>query len=59
MAVIPAVDPAETAGMRPSRTGWLTTLIERARTSGVDDRDIAAARERSIVFRPLTSPVAR
>ena len=32
----------------------MTTLIQRARTSGVDNRDIAAALERSIVFRPLT-----
>lgn len=40
--------------MRPSRAGWLTTLIQRARTNGVDNRDIAAALEGSIVFRPLT-----
>ena len=32
----------------------MTTLIQRARTSGVDNRDIAAALEDSIVFRPLT-----
>ena len=34
--------------------GWLTTLIERARTNGVDNHDIAAALEGSIAFRPLT-----
>jgi hypothetical protein len=33
--------------------GWMTTLIQRARTSGLDDADIAAALERSIVFRPV------
>jgi hypothetical protein len=32
----------------------MTTLIQRARTSGVDNRDIAAVLEHSIVFRPLT-----
>jgi hypothetical protein len=34
--------------------GWLTTLIQRARASGVDNQDIAAALEGSMVFRPLT-----
>jgi hypothetical protein len=38
----------------PRRAGWLTTLIQQARTRGVDNRDIAAALEGSIVFRPLT-----
>lgn len=32
----------------------MTTLIQRARTSGVDNRDIAAALESATVFRPLT-----
>ena len=35
-------------------TGWLSTLIERARASGVDTLDIAAALEGSIAFHPLT-----
>jgi hypothetical protein len=34
--------------------GWLTALIERARTCGVDNEGIAAALEGSIVFRPVT-----
>jgi hypothetical protein len=38
----------------PRGAGWLTTMIERARTRGVDNHDIAAALEDSIVFRPLT-----
>jgi hypothetical protein len=50
---------AETAAMDnttavPAPGGWLTTLIQRARTRGVDNRDIATALEGSIVFRPLT-----
>jgi len=40
--------------MLPSRAGWMTMLIQRARTSGADDRDIAAALEHSMVCRPLT-----
>jgi hypothetical protein len=40
--------------MLPSRAGWMTTLIQRARTSGVANGDIAATLESSIVFRPLT-----
>ena len=36
------------------RAGWLTTLIQRARTNGVDNREIAAALESAIVFHPLT-----
>ena len=40
--------------MLPSRAGWMTTLIQRARTRGVDDHDIAAALEHSMVCRPLT-----
>ena len=35
-------------------TGWLSSLIQRARASGVDNLDIAAALEGSIAFRPLT-----
>ena len=35
-------------------TGWLSSLIERARNAGVDNPDIAAALEDSIVFRPVT-----
>ena len=38
----------------PRRAGWLTTLIEQAQTRGVDNRDIAAALEDSIVLRPMT-----
>ena len=38
----------------PRRAGWLTALIQQARARGVDNRDIAAALEGSIVFRPLT-----
>ena len=34
--------------------GWLTTMIERARTRGMDNQEIAAALEDSIAFRPLT-----
>lgn len=34
--------------------GWMTELIQRARTSGVANDDIAAALEGSIVFRPVT-----
>ena len=34
--------------------GWLTSMIERARSSGLDNHDIAAALEGSIAFRPLT-----
>ena len=34
--------------------GWLTTMIERARSGGMGNHDIAAALEDSIVFRPLT-----
>lgn len=37
----------------PHGAGWLARLIERARASGVDNQDIAAALEGSIVFRPL------
>jgi hypothetical protein len=33
--------------------GWLTTMIERARTRGVDDQEIAAALESTIDIRPL------
>jgi hypothetical protein len=36
------------------RTGWLSSLIERARASGVDDLDIAAALEHSIALHPVT-----
>jgi hypothetical protein len=42
----------DTAAQR--RAGWLSTLIQQARASGVDNGDIAAALEGSIVFRPLT-----
>ena len=35
------------------RAGWLTSLIHQARTCGVDNGDIAAALEESMVFRPL------
>ena len=38
----------------PRRAGWLSTLIQQARACGVDNGDIAAALEGSIVFRPLT-----
>ena len=38
----------------PRRAGWLSTLIQQARARGVDNGDIAAALEASIVFRPLT-----
>jgi hypothetical protein len=38
----------------PRRAGWLTAMIERARDSGLDNQDIAAALEGSIVFRPVT-----
>jgi len=38
----------------PRRAGWLTTLIQQARARGVDNGDIAAALEGSMVFRPLT-----
>jgi hypothetical protein len=38
----------------PRRAGWLTTLIQQARARGVDNGDIAAALEGSIVLRPLT-----
>ena len=41
-----------TAG--PRGAGWLTAMIERARTAGVGNQDIAAALEGSIVFRPVT-----
>ena len=34
--------------------GWLTSMIERARSSGLDNHDIAAALESSIGLRPLT-----
>jgi hypothetical protein len=34
--------------------GWLTAMIERARSSGLGNQDIAAALEDSIVFRPVT-----
>jgi hypothetical protein len=37
----------------PRGTGWLTTMIERARTRGVDDQEIAAALESTIDIRPL------
>ena len=52
-------EPAETAAMHnitaaPRRAGWLSTLIQQARSRGVDNGDIAAALEGSIVFRPLT-----
>jgi hypothetical protein len=50
---------AETAAMHnesaaPRRAGWLSELIQQARARGVDNGDIAAALEGSIVFRPLT-----
>jgi hypothetical protein len=38
----------------PRRAGWLTALIQQARTRGVDNRDIATALEGAIVFRPVT-----
>jgi hypothetical protein len=38
----------------PRPAGWLTTLIQQARARGVNNRDIAAALEDSIVFRPMT-----
>jgi hypothetical protein len=38
----------------PRRAGWLSTLIQQARARGVDNGDIAAALEGSMVFRPLT-----
>jgi len=38
----------------PRPAGWLTTLIQQARARGVNNRDIAAALEDSIVFRPVT-----
>lgn len=38
----------------PRRAGWLTTLIQQARASGVENGDIASALEGSIVFRRLT-----
>ena len=38
----------------PRRAGWLSALIQQARARGVDNGDIAAALESSIVFRPLT-----
>ena len=38
----------------PRRAGWLATLIQQARTRGVDNHDIAAALEGSIAFRPVT-----
>ena len=34
--------------------GWMTELIQRARTNGVANDDIAAALEDGIAFRPLT-----
>lgn len=34
--------------------GWLTSIIERARSSGLDNHDIAAALEDSLAFRPMT-----
>jgi hypothetical protein len=34
--------------------GWLTTMIERARTRGADDQEIAAALESTIDIRPLS-----
>jgi hypothetical protein len=33
--------------------GWLTAMIERARTRGVDDQEIATALESTIDIRPL------
>ena len=36
------------------RAGWLSMLIQQARARGVDNGDIAAALEGSIVCRPLT-----
>jgi hypothetical protein len=41
-------------GTAPRRAGWLTALIQQARTRGVDNGDIAAALEGAIVFRPVT-----
>jgi hypothetical protein len=38
----------------PRPAGWLTTLIQEARARGVDNHDIVAALEASIVFRPMT-----
>ena len=38
----------------PRRAGWLSSLIQQARARGVDNGDIAAALEGSMVFRPLT-----
>ena len=38
----------------PRGAGWLTAMIEQARSAGVGNQDIAAALEGSIVFRPLT-----
>ena len=42
----------ETAAARPP--GWLSALIQRARARGMNNGDIAAALEGSIVLRPLT-----
>jgi hypothetical protein len=36
------------------QTGWLSSLIEQARASGLANHDIAAALEGGIAFRPLT-----
>ena len=38
----------------PRAAGWMTALIQQARARGVDNGDIAAALEGSIVFRSLT-----
>jgi hypothetical protein len=38
----------------PRPAGWLTTLIQQARARGVNNRDIAAALEDSIIIRPVT-----
>jgi hypothetical protein len=42
----------DTAAARPA--GWLSALIQQARARGVNNGDIAAALEGSIVLRPLT-----
>jgi hypothetical protein len=34
--------------------GWMATLIQRAKTRGLNNAEIAAALEDSIVFRPVT-----
>jgi hypothetical protein len=50
-SINPTIESAETAAMNAR---WLTAMIERARTFGVGNQEIASALESAIDIRPVT-----